>query len=487
MGKGAWRTPGEPLTIFFSYSHRDETMGLLSSLIRRAIDLSNADESNPRLSLFVDGSNILPGSQWRKAIDDALESTNIFLPCITSNYCLSSECAHEFNQFERVLDTDSRGRACVPLFWQDIPNEVADARGFHAEILSAARAKNGIELSGVTTLRTESRDLVEQLIVTELSRALCRAAKHARESLARPAERPSQQTSTTPATSDQTAGKIEKAAQAQEGENASYLVQLAASFRKKRRWAEAEILYQEAIDQVEAGLGSRRQLGELYWWLANVKWNLGDTAGRKSALHKAIEVYRETEDNKNLSTCLGMLADVYREQERSAEAAKTYREAIHFGRESGQSAERLGRYCWWLANIYMQQGDAPAAVPFYRSAIDHYRKLGDRKSLASCLFALSLALDDPVCSESMSALRESLAVRKILLSDGVVGKDAVDSVSQRLAALSMIESQRRATEAPRSNDPPGRDPYAGIGRNDPCPCGSGKKFKICHGRDRFRR
>ena len=26
------------------------------------------------------------------------------------------------------------------------------------------------------------------------------------------------------------------------------------------------------------------------------------------------------------------------------------------------------------------------------------------------------------------------------------------------------------------------DKYAGIGRNDPCPCGSGKKFKQCHGR-----
>ncbi len=28
------------------------------------------------------------------------------------------------------------------------------------------------------------------------------------------------------------------------------------------------------------------------------------------------------------------------------------------------------------------------------------------------------------------------------------------------------------------------DPYAGVGRNDPCPCGSGKKFKNCHGRNR---
>ena len=28
------------------------------------------------------------------------------------------------------------------------------------------------------------------------------------------------------------------------------------------------------------------------------------------------------------------------------------------------------------------------------------------------------------------------------------------------------------------------DPYVGVGRNDPCPCGSGKKFKNCHGRNR---
>src|SRR5207249_651023 len=25
------------------------------------------------------------------------------------------------------------------------------------------------------------------------------------------------------------------------------------------------------------------------------------------------------------------------------------------------------------------------------------------------------------------------------------------------------------------------DEFAGVGRNDPCPCGSGKKFKKCHG------
>jgi uncharacterized protein YecA (UPF0149 family) len=28
---------------------------------------------------------------------------------------------------------------------------------------------------------------------------------------------------------------------------------------------------------------------------------------------------------------------------------------------------------------------------------------------------------------------------------------------------------------------PARNPLRDIGRNDPCPCGSGKKFKKCHG------
>ncbi len=35
--------------------------------------------------------------------------------------------------------------------------------------------------------------------------------------------------------------------------------------------------------------------------------------------------------------------------------------------------------------------------------------------------------------------------------------------------------------APPAVGVPASNPYAGIGRNDPCPCGSGRKFKKCHG------
>ena len=41
------------------------------------------------------------------------------------------------------------------------------------------------------------------------------------------------------------------------------------------------------------------------------------------------------------------------------------------------------------------------------------------------------------------------------------------------------KEQRKATTYVKDKD----DPYANVGRNDPCPCGSGLKFKKCHGRD----
>jgi preprotein translocase subunit SecA len=33
----------------------------------------------------------------------------------------------------------------------------------------------------------------------------------------------------------------------------------------------------------------------------------------------------------------------------------------------------------------------------------------------------------------------------------------------------------------RANGPDGRSSARKVGRNDPCPCGSGRKYKKCHG------
>ena len=55
-----------------------------------------------------------------------------------------------------------------------------------------------------------------------------------------------------------------------------------------------------------------------------------------------------------------------------------------------------------------------------------------------------------------------------LLSDEGREQDAADFLSQ--------ERERQA-ERPA----PSSASFAKVGRNEPCPCGSGKKYKKCHG------
>ena len=80
------------------------------------------------------------------------------------------------------------------------------------------------------------------------------------------------------------------------------------------------------------------------------------------------------------------------------------------------------------------------------------------------------------------------------------GKVSYSSPEQALEQTGVGAARRQAAAAadptrpaPPAKPPPAKpqtymkdkdDPFANVGRNDPCPCGSGLKFKKCHGRDR---
>ena len=55
--------------------------------------------------------------------------------------------------------------------------------------------------------------------------------------------------------------------------------------------------------------------------------------------------------------------------------------------------------------------------------------------------------------------------------------DAMEELVATVADLhDLTETQRFHVETVRRETPK-------VGRNDPCPCGSGRKYKVCHGRD----
>jgi preprotein translocase subunit SecA len=57
---------------------------------------------------------------------------------------------------------------------------------------------------------------------------------------------------------------------------------------------------------------------------------------------------------------------------------------------------------------------------------------------------------------------------------------------QQMAQAMQREQNRKMSavhdDAVTNDDEANREMFANVGRNDPCPCGSGKKFKHCHGR-----
>ncbi len=62
-------------------------------------------------------------------------------------------------------------------------------------------------------------------------------------------------------------------------------------------------------------------------------------------------------------------------------------------------------------------------------------------------------------------------------------KKAIPMIATKPTAEGLVSNGPTGGPMPPGSLPPApaSNPYAGVGRNDPCPCGSGKKFKKCHG------
>jgi preprotein translocase subunit SecA len=63
--------------------------------------------------------------------------------------------------------------------------------------------------------------------------------------------------------------------------------------------------------------------------------------------------------------------------------------------------------------------------------------------------------------------------------DGTTGEDDFAEADFGGASVSVLADSR--TVAPEQRDPKNPATWGKVGRNEACPCGSGKKYKHCHG------
>ncbi len=83
-------------------------------------------------------------------------------------------------------------------------------------------------------------------------------------------------------------------------------------------------------------------------------------------------------------------------------------------------------------------------------------------------------LDETEDDDRAEDLAEPVAARPQVKAKGL------EPAKRRALSYTAPAEDGSVTTAGRSSD--SADPFAGTGRNAPCPCGSGKKYKMCHGR-----
>jgi hypothetical protein len=87
------------------------------------------------------------------------------------------------------------------------------------------------------------------------------------------------------------------------------------------------------------------------------------------------------------------------------------------------------------------------------------------------------SLDDPDLDQSV-ALRDRLRADLEEREQAVAEREAKVDVERRRLRASESQLEARITRHRSSTIPASVKP----GHNDPCPCGSGRKYKVCHGR-----
>lgn len=88
----------------------------------------------------------------------------------------------------------------------------------------------------------------------------------------------------------------------------------------------------------------------------------------------------------------------------------------------------------------------------------------------------------------ISVKEESLAYQNVQYSgpeelDGDHGQLSSAALEDRFAAAGQGRMQPQQPQVLTYRKDKDSNPYVGVGRNEPCPCGSGKKFKHCHGKN----
>jgi Tfp pilus assembly protein PilF len=258
---------------------------------------------------------------------------------------------------------------------------------------------------------------------------------------------------------------------------AAWLSEATTPARMAAQYAPLTVLWRDASLAIEKALGAEHP--DTAASLNNLALLLkiqGDYAGARPFYARALEIHEKAlgAEHPDTAQSLNNLAALLSDQGNYAGARPLYARALAIrekalGAEHPDTAQSLNN----LAALLHSQGDFAGARPLYARALKIYEKaLGaEHPDTARSLNNLAALLSDQGDYAGVRALYE----RALKIYEKALGAAHPDTVETRKLA-SLIPVELKKSDKPQSFIAQGK-----VGRNQPCPCGSGKKYKRCHG------
>jgi tetratricopeptide (TPR) repeat protein len=246
-------------------------------------------------------------------------------------------------------------------------------------------------------------------------------------------------------------------------------------------WQKAEACFMSA-QAIYARLGHKEKETMCCILSAQVERAQGQGDAAMKSLECALNLCREAGNQLGATNVLSQMGLIAHESKNQAEAERLYQEALR-GFEQMEEREGEANLLANLGTLYYETERLDEACRAYEKALTLLRAMHHALGLSGVLQNISYVYErQEKYSEASASLREA----RQICSHYEMTRE-VEIIDQRLESLnklaeaSLTRMRKELFPGLAAGNVKGEKSKGGTGRNDPCPCGSGKKYKKCCG------
>jgi preprotein translocase subunit SecA len=213
------------------------------------------------------------------------------------------------------------------------------------------------------------------------------------------------------------------------------------------------------------------------WDLDGLERNLNDELGLSVELKKLAEKSEELDDNGILDAVLKGAAEMFanKEQQMTPEMMRHLEKHLMLNVLDQSWKEHLAKMDYLRQGIHLRgYAQKQPKQEYKRESFELFSEMLDKvkQDVITLLARVRIRSEDEVEQmENAERQRLEAQTKQMQFQHPETGDFGVDDEAEQAMAMGAIDNAVKTVT--RDSDK--------VGRNDPCPCGSGKKYKQCHG------